>query len=193
MSRIAKSYKNEQRSAQRPTATAASCRRKRSVVAYKKPSSDSYVNNESASEEESEDVAEERSRGFGDLRSQRCLQNKLGDSAAESLIARTRPWDGEHPDANVRNHFFFDPRLVLKWLQAPVTLGYMQSDLTDLGTYDHPQGSTESGRPMLRIVIPKVPMTKVEDHPKAPVVSNDRFEPPWECGQEHHGLSGAPS
>ena len=64
------------------------------------------MNNESASEGESEDVVEERSRMFGDLRSQRCLQNRLGDSAAESLIARTRPWDGEHSDANVRKPFF---------------------------------------------------------------------------------------
>jgi len=104
MSRIVKSYKNKQRSALRPTATAASGRWKHSAVACKKQSSDSYMNNES--KEESEDVVEERSRMFGDLRSQRCLQNRLGDSAAESLIARTRPWDGEHSDGNVRKPCF---------------------------------------------------------------------------------------
>ena len=49
---------------------------------------------------------EERSRMFRDLRSQWCLQNRLGDSAAESLIARTCPWDGEHSDANVHKPFF---------------------------------------------------------------------------------------
>ena len=48
-------------------------------------------------------------------------------------------------------------------------MGYRQSNLTDIGTYNHARqatGLTEGGRPMLRIVIPKVPMTKVEDHPR---------------------------
>ena len=65
-------------------------------------------------------------------------------------------------------------------------MGYRQSNLTDIGTYNHAHqltGLTEGGRPMLRLVIPKVPMTRVEDHPKVPVVLNDRFEPPWEGGQ----------
>jgi len=178
MSRIIKPYKDEQRSALRPTATSttSTCRRKRSVVTYKHPS-DSYMNSDSASEGESEDIIEERNRPFGgDVRSQRCLQNKLSDS--ESLVGRSRAWDGEHSDGN-----------------APITMGYMPSDL---GTYNHPSvqhqatASTEGGRPMLRIIIPKIPITKIEDHPKAPVMSGDRFELPWEDGQERHGLSGAP-